>query len=689
MFSGRRTNRQSPFSGRRRPRGRGQNLAKRGVPRKEGDSISGPTSMAPQIPKIVKPEEANSTKLSNDNATNAKENVKQVDTKSETGGMDFQSETNFEQTKQSQLIENEQDTADTETDGTEPEGQVAESKPHQPSASTVPKDNNPNSSANGMQAKQNHVPEEKKLSQSRPPTSAAKTSHVVSVKENVSRGSALKSVEKSTNTEERKINPSKSMNHMVDLSSLIKPDERRFSTRGKLFIANLNKSSTKEDLEKLFGKFGDTSEAFVNNEKGFGFIHMDYRINAEIAKSSLDGTDFKGRTLRIKYAAPFSAIEVHGIDQFCSNESVATAFGKFGSVERARIVCDERGKSKGYAIVEFAFKKNAQNAIQRVNEGLFVLGRYPKAVNVKPLAQIDEEGIHEKDIEERPGVMKDREYKARFIFQSSAEYQLTKKLNDFDTVARERRETFERELREQRREIELEIENFVEEREDDYVRQALIEQQKMVEEELRRHEQKIQAARKRQANAMGQGLGVSRHSGEGRDFFDDSFGMHHAANNRTMESGGDSMMRGGSRMQRMPGGPPGHGQGPPQRDQGPPQRGQGPPQREQGPPQRGQGPPQRDQGPPQRGQGPPLRGRGPPTRGRGEQTQRLMAQSMPDMPPRSLMDQRGLQRPHFEPSPRGGRSGPMRAGMRRPGPPFRDGPAPHDNRNNGKRARKM
>ena len=84
--------------------------------------------------------------------------------------------------------------------------------------------------------------------------------------------------------------------------------------------------------------------------------------------------------MKVKFAANQSAIEIHGIDRFTSNESLEAAFSMFGTVERATVVCDERGRSKGYAVIEFAFKKSAQTALQRINNGLFVLGRLDHTV---------------------------------------------------------------------------------------------------------------------------------------------------------------------------------------------------------------------------------------------------------------------------------------------------------------------
>ena len=79
--------------------------------------------------------------------------------------------------------------------------------------------------------------------------------------------------------------------------------------------------------------------------------------------------------MKVRFAAHASAIEVHGIGPFASNEFLEQAFSAFGQVEKATVVCDERGKSKGYAIIEFGWKKSAQHALQKINEGCFVLGR--------------------------------------------------------------------------------------------------------------------------------------------------------------------------------------------------------------------------------------------------------------------------------------------------------------------------
>ena len=59
----------------------------------------------------------------------------------------------------------------------------------------------------------------------------------------------------------------------------------------------------------------------------------------------------------------------------CSNELLEEAFATFGNVERAIVIVDDRGKSTGDGIVEFARKPSALNALKKITEGVFLLGR--------------------------------------------------------------------------------------------------------------------------------------------------------------------------------------------------------------------------------------------------------------------------------------------------------------------------
>jgi RNA recognition motif-containing protein len=54
----------------------------------------------------------------------------------------------------------------------------------------------------------------------------------------------------------------------------------------------------------LFAGYGEVGEVRIIEGKGFGFVEMASREDAEKAKQALNGMDFEGRTLRIDDARP-------------------------------------------------------------------------------------------------------------------------------------------------------------------------------------------------------------------------------------------------------------------------------------------------------------------------------------------------------------------------------------------------
>jgi len=72
----------------------------------------------------------------------------------------------------------------------------------------------------------------------------------------------------------------------------------------KLFVGNLSYSVTSEALVELFSNYGEVKEAKVIEGKGFGFVEMSSQVEAEKAKSELNGTEFSGRTLNVDTARP-------------------------------------------------------------------------------------------------------------------------------------------------------------------------------------------------------------------------------------------------------------------------------------------------------------------------------------------------------------------------------------------------
>ena len=72
----------------------------------------------------------------------------------------------------------------------------------------------------------------------------------------------------------------------------------------KLYVGNLDYSVDETELKELFSNYGTVKYVKVIEGKGFGFVELENQAEAEKAKKELNGTDFKGRILRIDIARP-------------------------------------------------------------------------------------------------------------------------------------------------------------------------------------------------------------------------------------------------------------------------------------------------------------------------------------------------------------------------------------------------
>jgi len=78
----------------------------------------------------------------------------------------------------------------------------------------------------------------------------------------------------------------------------------------KIYVGNLPYKATEEELRAIFEAHGQVVSAtivkdkFSGQSKGFGFIEMGSREEAEEAISKLNGADFGGRRLNVNEARP-------------------------------------------------------------------------------------------------------------------------------------------------------------------------------------------------------------------------------------------------------------------------------------------------------------------------------------------------------------------------------------------------
>jgi len=72
----------------------------------------------------------------------------------------------------------------------------------------------------------------------------------------------------------------------------------------KLYVGNLGYSVTIDQLQELFSAYGEVRNVNIVEGRGFGFVEMSNQSEAEKAKKALNGSDFKGRSLKINEALP-------------------------------------------------------------------------------------------------------------------------------------------------------------------------------------------------------------------------------------------------------------------------------------------------------------------------------------------------------------------------------------------------
>lgn len=77
-----------------------------------------------------------------------------------------------------------------------------------------------------------------------------------------------------------------------------------------IFVGNLSREASEDDLKQAFQAFGEVATAsiimdkFTRESKGFGFVEMPVKTEAEAAIAGLNGKDLKGRALTVNEARP-------------------------------------------------------------------------------------------------------------------------------------------------------------------------------------------------------------------------------------------------------------------------------------------------------------------------------------------------------------------------------------------------
>ncbi|HEX9916135.1 MAG TPA: RNA-binding protein [candidate division Zixibacteria bacterium] len=77
-----------------------------------------------------------------------------------------------------------------------------------------------------------------------------------------------------------------------------------------IYVGNLSQDTTDEDLKQAFGAFGQVTSASIIKDKysgeprGFGFVEMPVKTEAQSALTEMNGKELKGRSLSVNEAHP-------------------------------------------------------------------------------------------------------------------------------------------------------------------------------------------------------------------------------------------------------------------------------------------------------------------------------------------------------------------------------------------------
>jgi RNA recognition motif-containing protein len=77
-----------------------------------------------------------------------------------------------------------------------------------------------------------------------------------------------------------------------------------------IYVGNMSRNVNEEDLREAFGAFGQVTsvniikDKFSGEPRGFGFVEMQGKAEAQAAIDGMNGKELKGRTLNVNEARP-------------------------------------------------------------------------------------------------------------------------------------------------------------------------------------------------------------------------------------------------------------------------------------------------------------------------------------------------------------------------------------------------
>ncbi|XP_041994090.1 polyadenylate-binding protein 2-like [Salvia splendens] len=170
-------------------------------------------------------------------------------------------------------------------------------------------------------------------------------------------------------------------------------DKMKFTN---VFVKNISETTTEEDLQKMFGEFGQiTSVVVMRNEDGtskcFGFVNFEDADDAASAVDSLNGKKIDNKELYVGRAQKKSEREVQlknqfeqslkeavdksqgsnlyvkNLDDSVNDDQLKELFASYGSITSCKVMRDPKGISRGSGFVAFSSPEEAARALSEMN----------------------------------------------------------------------------------------------------------------------------------------------------------------------------------------------------------------------------------------------------------------------------------------------------------------------------------
>ncbi|XP_020816842.1 protein no-on-transient A-like [Drosophila serrata] len=260
----------------------------------------------------------------------------------------------------------------------------------------------------------------------------------------------------------------------LELPTIEMPAETKFSGRNRLYVGNLPSDVTNDELREMFKPYGEIDE-ISNLDRNYAFLKVDYHANAEKAMRALDGSLRKGRQLRVRFAPNATILRVSNLTQYVTNELLYKSFEVFGSIERAIIILDDRGRHTGEGIVEFTKKSSAFACLRVCHEKCFFLTASLRPCLVEPMEVNDDNvGLPEKTMNTKmPEFLQERSVAPRFADRKSFEHEYGSQWKQLHAMFKIKQEALKKEFQLEEEKLEAQMEYARYEHETELLRQVL------------------------------------------------------------------------------------------------------------------------------------------------------------------------------------------------------------------------